>query len=111
MPEVRPTPPPGWRPVMYVFRVLLMYLTPFAAGGFGYAMTRSLAGAAVVTMVGLGVTVWRRESEAAMWRAAVNTYSAAMASSIVCGVTRGAVSPLVWISCSISLSSTYVSFG
>jgi hypothetical protein len=56
---------------MYVLRVTLMYLTPLAAGWFGYALTHSLPYAAAMTVILLGVTVWRRESEAAMWRAAV----------------------------------------
>ena len=52
---------------MYVLRVTLMYLTPFAAGGFDYALAhRSLPFAAAVTVILLGVTVWRREKAAAM---------------------------------------------
>jgi len=62
---------------MYVLRVTLMYLTPFAAGGFDYALAhRSLPFAAAVTVILLAVTVWRREKAAAMYRAAVKDVEA-----------------------------------
>lgn len=57
---------------MYVLRVTLMYLTPFALGAFDYyALHRSLPFAAVLTVLLLGVTIWRREKAAAVYRAAV----------------------------------------
>lgn len=56
---------------MYVFRVVLMYLTPFALGGLYYKAFHSLTVAIVATVLMLGVTIWRREKAAAVYRAAV----------------------------------------
>jgi len=56
---------------MYVFRVLLMYLLPFAAAALYYAMNYSLAWAEGVAIIMLGLVAWRRERDAALWRDAV----------------------------------------
>jgi hypothetical protein len=56
---------------MYVLRVTLMYLLPFAGGVGDYVTGRSLPFAAGATVFLLGVVVWRREKAFAMYRRAV----------------------------------------
>jgi hypothetical protein len=56
---------------MYVFRVTLMYLIPFAAGWFAYTEVHSYPYATALTLFGLGLAVYRREKAFAMYRRAV----------------------------------------